>query len=91
MAEPTKITLRQNGSNQGTLSGTAGQFATLIRESPQNLISQALMQDTGDPERPGKVCDWLLPGWKFDIDYRCDETGRPIEIVTRMLEPRKRR
>jgi hypothetical protein len=47
------------------------------------------MLDTGDPERPGKVCDWLLPGWKFDIDYRCDETGRPIEIVTRVLEPRK--
>jgi hypothetical protein len=85
-----KITVRRNGEIYGVLEADAAQFAKIVREKPEDLISRALMMPTGDPERPGRVLDWLLPGWKFDVDYRCDTGDRLIEIVVNVFEPKRR-
>jgi hypothetical protein len=85
-----EITMRRNGEVNATLSGDQAQFTALVAEHPENLLSRALVMNTGDPARPGRVLDWLLPGWKFDIDYRLDDAGRLLEMVINVLEPKRR-
>lgn len=84
-----EITFRRNGEIFDTLVGSNAQFQALADE-PESFIARALNMNTGDPERPGKVRDWLPPGWKFDIDFCCDEADRLVDIVIEVREPKRR-
>ncbi|HEY1864052.1 MAG TPA: hypothetical protein VGG77_10255 [Roseiarcus sp.] len=72
---------------QGFVGGLA-ELTALVNENPRRLVAIALYQETRDPERPGIVLDWLLPGCKLVVDYRCD--GRDFWIVNDMFEPKRR-
>lgn len=61
----------------------------LTKIEPERFVVWALATDTNDPERPGQVADWLLPGWAFDVDYQYDGDGPPY-IVTTCLSPKRR-